>query len=336
MTRPDTPAANSSRRPLLQRGISSSSSSAVGQSPPRIGITILTNPARTRTLSVPPIHEEKIRSSTFCRSPLPYPAPPHAYTILSNSARTLSLPSVQIAHSSSSSTQQSNFPPPQPRITILTNPAREKQRTTQPRSTQSTRSVPATTPISILKAPAPAPRIPAQAQAQAPASAAGIKLSKPAADAVKLEGKAQNEEAKLLLPRIVVHEPVSWAKTGVHHLGTGTDPGTTKNHGEMLGIPVVTGRSRLHENDLARYYPKEHAAEQLMRRRRLMARSGNRAGAARRREQARPSRQTATSTSTPSVALMVSRINARTRAHASTPIPTGKPPVAPKSATRMH
>ena len=315
MTRLDSAATNSSRRPLLQRVILP----AVPQAPPHIGITILTNPARTRTRSVPPapIHEEETHPSTISRSS-PSPAPPHkTYTILSNPARTRSLPPIQDAPLSSRPVSQSRSPP---RITILTNPAREKQRTTQPRSSQNilgSRNISAaapapagvsiTSPLSILKAPIPAPRILPPAPARAPA--ADIKLSKPTADVVKEELKAQNLKEKVPFPKIVVHKSIlceARAETSVH---PGTRTGTT-SLGHMLGVPVVDSRSRLPRNDVARYYPEEHAAEQMVRSKRL--------GAARRKEWARRRMQTATTTTnatpTSSVALMVSRINARTSA----------------------
>ncbi|KAF8487042.1 hypothetical protein DFH94DRAFT_797275 [Russula ochroleuca] len=318
---------NSSRRPLLQRGISSSSSSTVCQSPlsPHIGITILTNPARNKT-RLPPIHEEKTHSSIAWRSSSSSssPAPPHTYTILSNPARTRSSPSIQNAHQSSPSVRQSHS---SPRITILSNPARERQRVTQPRSTQSTQGKqnvsaaapapmrgPTATPISILKAPK-----------SAPAPAADIKLSRPAG------AKAPNGKVKVLLPKIVVHQPVlceAMAKIGVQHPGTGTGTGTT-GHGEMLGVPVVSSRSRLRQNDFARYYPKELAAEQIVRRLGVTMRSGNRVAAARRREHLRQCKQTITPIATPTASLSVSRIVNRTRAfmraHTSTLTPTQTP-----------
>ena len=313
MTRSNAAATNSSRRPLLQRAILP----AVPQAPPRIGITILTNPARTQTLSVPPIHNHP---STICQSS-PSPAPPHkTYTILSNPARTRSLPPIQDALSSRPVSQLRS----PPRITILTNPAREKHRTTQPCPSQNTLSnrkvsatapapmdVPITMSISILKAPVPAPRTLAPTPARAPA--ADIKLSKPTADAVKeKELKVQDVEVKVPFPKIVVHKSISCEarpETSAHDPGTGTGTRTT-SHGQMLGVPIVDSRSRLPRNDLARYYPEEHAEEQMVRSRRLAA--------ARRKECARRRMQTAitttTATPTSSVALMVSRINARTSA----------------------
>ncbi|KAF8487041.1 hypothetical protein DFH94DRAFT_11799 [Russula ochroleuca] len=312
-------AKNSFRRPFLQRGFSSSSSSTASQSPPHVSLAVLTNPARNQTHSVP--HEED--SSTAYRSSSP--PPPHAYIIISNPARTYSSLSIQDTLSSSSSVRQFRS---SPHITIFSNPEREKQRA-MPRSTQSTQSeqkdvsaavpasmrVPTTTPISILKAPVPAP--------QPPTPAADIKLSKPA-----LDSKEQNVIVNVLLPRIVVHESESceaMAKTDVHYPGTGTD---WTNHGEMPGAPVVNSRSRLRQNYFARrYYPMELAAEKVVRRLGLMVRSGSRVATARRREHPRQYNQTATATATATTAaaLIVSRARAFMRAHTSTPSSTQPP-----------
>jgi hypothetical protein len=287
-TRQNTAAANGSKRPLLQRGISS---------------------------SMPPVHEEKTHSPTVCQSALLSPAPPHANTILSNSARTRPLPSIELVLSSSSSAPQSHLSPPASQcITILTNPAREKQGTTQPRSTQSTQSnqnasaaapapmrVPATAPVSILKAPTSAPRTPAPAPAPAPATY--IRLRKPAVYPGKGEAaKSQDEIAKVPLPNIVIHESDSyWAY-------------------------FPTWRRRFDEDYLTWSFATE-----------LAMKLGNPVGAGRRRKHPRPYGQPTTPTAPPSVAVMVSRINARIkRAEASARTRTGKPPVAATRATRMY
>ena len=249
MTRPNAAATNSFRRPLLQRGFSSLSSSTACQSPPHVGMTILTNPGRNKSRSVP--HEEETYSSTACRSS--FPAPPHTYVILSNPTRTRSSPSIQNTHSSSPSVRQSRS---SPRIIILSNPAREKQcamprsKTVQSKQKASATlmRVPTTPPMSILKTPVPAP--------QPLAPAIDIKVGKPAVD-----GKARNVIVKVLLPKIIVRESVSCesrANTGVHHAGTGT--GTDK-----------TG----------------HVAEEIVRRLGLMIRSGSRLVATRRTEHPR-------------------------------------------------
>jgi hypothetical protein len=255
MTRPNAAATNSFRRPLLQRGFSSLSSSTACQSPPHVGMTILTNPARIQS-RVP--HEEETYLSTACRSS--FLAPPHTYVILGNPARTRSSPSIQNTHLSSPSVLQSRS---SPRIIILSNPAREKQcampRSKRVQSKQKASAtlmrVPTTPPISILKTPVPAP--------QPLAPAIDIKVGKPAVD-----GKARNVIVKVLLqvPKIIVRESVSCearANTGVHHAGTGT--GTDK-----------TG----------------HVAEKFVRRLGLMiqVRSGSRLVATRRREHPRNSR----------------------------------------------
>jgi hypothetical protein len=302
MSCPNVAATNSSRRPLrplLQRGFSSSSSSPACQSPRQVGIAILTDPARNQTRSVP--YEEETYSSTAWRSSSP--APPHTYILLSNPARTRSSPSIQNSYSPSPSVHQSRSSL-SPRIIILSNPAREKQ-CAMPRSeviqskqrvsaaVPAPMRVPTTTPISILKSPVPSP--------QPPAPAADIKVGKLAVD-----GKAQNVIVRVLLPKIV-HESVSSeerAMTGVHHPGTGT--GTDKT-------------SRI--------------AEKIVRRLGLMMRSGSRLATARRKEQPRNCRQTATatapSTATPTATatFIVSRACAfmRTHTHASTPTLTETP-----------
>jgi hypothetical protein len=257
MTRPNAAATNGFRKPLLQRGFSSSNLSTAFESLPHVGITILTNTARNQTRSVS--YEEETYSPTAWQSSSP--ASPHTYIILSNPARTRPSPSIQNTHSSSPSIRQSRSSS-SPRIIILSDLAREKQ-CAMPRSkiVQSKQRVsaavpapmrvPTTAPISILKAPVPVP--------QPPAPVADIKVSKLAVD-----GKARNVIVKVLLPKIFVHESISSEerpKTGVHHPGTGT--GTDK-----------TG----------------HLAEKIVRRLGLMMRSGSRLAAARRREHPRKCR----------------------------------------------
>jgi hypothetical protein len=45
---------------------------------------------------------------------------------------------------------------------------------------------------------------------------------------------------------------------------TSTDTDTMMvSSGEMLGVPLVDWRGRLDEDELSRYYPKEHAKEQF-------------------------------------------------------------------------
>ena len=277
------------------------------KSAPRASITILTNRAGTQTRSVSPIREEEIQLSAAWGPSPSSPALPDTgtYTIpsLSYTTRTRSLPSIRHADSSSSSILRPRSPL---RITIYSNPAREKARAEPQRPIQGTRSrrnvsatLPTTAPISILKKP----------------------------DAAKeVEHGGQNAKAKVLLPEVVVHGPVSYeaqVKTGGHYLGTGMGADTT-SHGEILGVPVVNSRSRLQENDLARYYPKEHAAEQIVRRLRSMVRSGSRLAAAQRGERARQWGQTATTT-----VLFSDLFVGLTSAPASTPPPTGKMPITP-------
>jgi hypothetical protein len=95
------------------------------------------------------------------------------------------------------------------------------------------------------------------------------------------------------LPKIVVHEPGSWdVWTDVHQPGT--------SHGKMLDVPALNWRGKLHEIDFVRFYPREHTADQIMRRIHKMVHSGTLRAAASRRERARQRRQTAAgSTTTP-------------------------------------
>jgi hypothetical protein len=251
---------------------------------------------------VPPIREPLEEIHLSAAWPPSSPAPPQTYTIptLSYAARTCSRPSIQHAHSSSSSVRRSRSPL---RITILSDPAREKQRAEQHRPTQSRQIVSSAlsiTPISILK--------------------------KPGTNGKGAELNGHSVKGKVLLPEVVVYGPVSCepqAKTDVHF--SGTDIGTdTTGYEEILGVPAVNSRSKLDENDLARYYPKEHAAEQIVRRLRSMVRSGSRLAAARRRERARQGGQIAT---TPFSSDLL--IASRTSAHTSTLTPTGKIPITP-------
>jgi hypothetical protein len=213
-------------------------------------------------------------------SPPALPLFPEKYTILSLSpadSETHSIASIQDTDSSSPSIRHSHSPP---RIVILVDPAREKQCAEQQGSTESTQGrqnlsaatlaamrVPTTRPVSILKGPG--------------------------ADA------GQEAKAKLLIPAVVVRGPASYeeeAKTNVHYLGTDMGTGMA-SQGKILGIPVVNSRSRRNENNVAWYYPKEPAAEQIRRRLRLVVRSGKRLVAARRRGNARQCREALTATS---------------------------------------
>jgi hypothetical protein len=85
---------------------------------------------------------------------------------------------------------------------------------------------------------------------------------------------------KMLLPKIVIHEPLWWDSwTDVHHPKT--------SYGEKLDVPAVNSHGKMYEDDLARYYPKDYSADQTVQRLRSMVRSGRRLAAARRRERAR-------------------------------------------------
>ncbi|KAF8494326.1 hypothetical protein F5888DRAFT_651601 [Russula emetica] len=245
--------------------------------------SILINPARTR---VPSVSQSR--------------SPPHI-TILSDRER-----EKREAHPLS---------PPRPKsillncspshITIISNPEKEK-REAYSHSTQRIKSIRNTLaaaalskrvpnitirPISILKkAPPPPPPAPAPA-------------ADPNPDAVK-----ENMKVKFVLSDIVVQETDQGVRDP--ETGTGADK-TLTSSGEMLSVPLVDWRGRLDEDELARYYPKEHSKEQFVHRLRSMVRSGNRSAAARRRDHARRRRQTATTTTTPpatppSIALIVS------------------------------
>jgi len=196
-----------------------------------------------------------------------------------------------------------------PLITILSNPEKEK-REAHPRFTQRTKSIRnilaaalapkrvptiSITPISILKAPTP----PSSPQTPAPVPA-------PAADPNPVAVK-ENVKVMFVLSEILEEE----AGQGVRDSETGTGANTTTTSGgDMLGVPLIDWRGRLDEDELSRYYPKEHAKEQFVQRLHSMARSGNRSAAARRRDQARRRRQTATTASVtatpPSIASIVS------------------------------
>src|SRR6267142_2367463 len=238
-------------RPLPQ-SVTPKSSSAY-KSPLRI--TILTNPERTRTRSLPPPKET--HPSPICQAP-----PPPRITILTNPARTRSLPSVQNTPLPSAR----EAPPSPPRITILTNPARKRPSPPTEKNSQNAQNVSAATPapkrvptpISILKALAPS------------------KLARPTLSLVPSISKLK-ERAKPL-PKIVIHEPSSWdVWTHAHQPGT--------SYGELLDVPDVNACGKLYEEDFARFYPKGLAAEQYTRRLRKMVRS------ARRKERARKRRQ---------------------------------------------
>jgi hypothetical protein len=269
-------ATNGTSKPLLQHVTPASAS--VCKSPPRI--TILTNPARNRTRSLPPVQETHPSRTRQ--------APPTRITILTNPARTRSLPTVA---------EKPSPTPSPPRITILTNPARKRSpsstENSQDAQKASTAAPPAPkrapTPISILKAPAPAQsRQPVAAAAPAPSKRVRPTPSPAPSTAKRAAETAKGERTQKAkpLPEIVVHEPDSWdVWTDVRQPGT--------SHGELLDVPAINGRGKLHDDDFARFYPSEHAAESVMRRLRKMVRSGSRQAAARRREQARLRKQAA-------------------------------------------
>ncbi|KAI9507311.1 hypothetical protein F5148DRAFT_135417 [Russula earlei] len=270
---------NSSSRPSPQKVAPKPSS--VRRLNPRTIITLLANP-ETAAKWLPPTARSSNAPST-CQS-----AP--RITILSNPARTRSLPSIQGTHSSSA--RQSP-----PRITILTNPARERS-PPSPHNSQNAQDGSAAAPAP-KRAPTPAPisktSAPAKVHPLAAARAAlkrahpnlNIRIAGPYPDlppAIEpsVPADAVNDEPKTpwFHPRIVVHAPVWWdLKPDVHHPATG-DEG-------RLGVPAINSRGKLQEHEFARYYPKEHAAEQAVRRLRSKGRNGSRLAFARRRERAR-------------------------------------------------
>ncbi len=136
------------------------------------------------------------------------------------------------------------------------------------------------------------------APAPAPAPAADIRLSEPAPVTVK--------KSILLLPDIIIQESSQGIQDPDNSTGTDT---TVRRCREMLGVPLVDWRGRLDEDELARYYPQEHANEQFARRLQSMVRSKTRSAAARRRDHARRRRQTAPTTAptSPTISLIASR-----------------------------
>ena len=239
----------------------------------------------TNGTSKPLLQHVTPASASVCKSP-------PRITILTNPARTRSLPTV--AEKPSPSVSRTPSPP---RITILTNPARKRsppctensQNTQKPSAEAPPAPKRAPTPISILKAPAPAQsRQPVTAAAPAPSKRARPTPSPAPGTAKRASETAKGEHTQKAkpLPEIVVHEPDSWdVWTDVRQPST--------SHGELLDVPAINGRGKLHDDDFARFYPSEHAAESVMRRLRKMVRSGSRQAAARRREQARLRKQAA-------------------------------------------
>ena len=306
-------------RPFSPSPVSLRASVRQSRSPPQI--TILSDPAREKREAHPrstPIPKSILLNATGTR-PLSSvesiqrssPSPLHI-TIVSNpekekrEAHPKSPKSILI--NPERTVDQSRSPL---HITILSNPEKEKSKA-HPRSTQRIKSIQnalaaalapkrvptiSITPISILKAPKPPPQAPAPAPAPAPAA-------DPRPNAVKENGKVM-----FVLSEILAQE----TGQGVRDPETVTGAETTMtSSGKMLGVPLVDWRGRLEEDELARYYPKEHAKEQFVHRLHSMVRSGNRSAAARRRDYARRRGQTATSatTTTASPSLIVSHTRA--------------------------
>ncbi|KAH9962544.1 hypothetical protein BGW80DRAFT_1463470 [Lactifluus volemus] len=157
---------------------------------------------------------------------------------------------------------------PTPPITILTNPARAHPTSAQAKKAQT----PQPEDISALsRKRAPVPAQPRRLSAVPPVAAAEVEtrnrfqLAAPnRADPAKSEKKPT-----LDLPEIIIHDPYPWDLwIDVHYLGT--------SNGEMLDVPELNRRCKMHDEDLARYYPKDFAAQRTMRRLRSMLRTGRR------------------------------------------------------------
>ncbi|KAH9044991.1 hypothetical protein EDB83DRAFT_2523637 [Lactarius deliciosus] len=74
-------------------------------------------------------------------------------------------------------------------------------------------------------------------------------------------------ERMVRLPKVIIHAPVWWDQwTDVHHPGT--------SYGEMLDVPPLNWRGKMDSDDLARYYPKERAAERILQMLRHLERGG--------------------------------------------------------------
>jgi hypothetical protein len=199
-----------------------------------------------------------------------------------------------------------------PPITILTNPARakpapaKKAPTTQRENASTTipvnptarakpvptakKAQPGDASTTLTQKHATAPTLPDQYILIAAVAAADEEARKrfrlAAAERVKAAARSRSEnKPRLDLPKIVIHGPCSWDSwTEVHFPET--------SHGEMLDVPDLNTRCRMFDDDVARYYPKDYAAELAMHRLRSMLRSGRRLAAARRRECARQAQQT--------------------------------------------
>jgi hypothetical protein len=73
----------------------------------------------------------------------------------------------------------------------------------------------------------------------------------------------------------------------------------------MLDVPAVNGRGKIYEDDFARFYPREHTADQIMGRLRKMVASGSHLAAANCRQCARQRGQAAAGATTTTPTLTV-------------------------------
>ncbi|KAH9054745.1 hypothetical protein EDB87DRAFT_1767523, partial [Lactarius vividus] len=151
--------------------------------------------------------------------------------------------------------------PPPPVVKILTNPKR--QAATAPAIRAHSYSIPSPSP-----APTPVPNARSAAHVSfAVVVPADFSPRRRGGDstAPSVPRPGFRPERMVRLPKVVVHEPVWWDHwTDVHHPGT--------SYGEMLDVPPLNWRGKMDSDDLARYYPKQRAAQQILQMLRRMER----------------------------------------------------------------
>jgi hypothetical protein len=179
---------------------------------------------------------------------------------------------------------------PTPPITILTNPARAPQPASaaQAKKAQTPQPENAST-LLVRKGRAPVPLQPRRLSAVSPVATAAAKVGTPLnrfqLAAPKRSDPAKSEKTSTLdLPKIIIHDPYTWDLwIDVHYPGT--------SNGQMLDVPELNRRCKMHDEDLARYYPKDFAAQRTLRRLRSMLRTGRRLAKARHLECVRQAEQ---------------------------------------------